>query len=148
MLGSRLGQWLNLARYFDGRRMSLVTLRRYIDTAVINIRTSRGQSRFALDELQFGPIVEPQAEGRIRPVPVSEPEVVPDAVFQLERLIVRGQPFFPRFIPYHVEQPGDLARMRLNLTWIPDYQDGTLLAELERMGLRAMAIPPQPSPGT
>jgi len=119
---------------------------RYIDTAVINIRTSRGQSRFAIDELQFGPIVEPQSEGKIRTTPKAEPEVVPDAVFQLERLVVRGQPFFPRFIPYHGEQGGDLARMRLNLTWIPDYQDGTLLAELERMGLRAMAIPPQPAP--
>jgi glycosyltransferase involved in cell wall biosynthesis len=34
VLSSRLGQWLNLARYFDGRRMSFVTLRRYVDTAV------------------------------------------------------------------------------------------------------------------
>lgn len=34
VLGSRLGQWLNLASYFDGRRMSFATLRRYVDTAV------------------------------------------------------------------------------------------------------------------
>jgi glycosyltransferase involved in cell wall biosynthesis len=34
VLGGRLGQWLNLASYFDGRRMSFATLRRYIDAAV------------------------------------------------------------------------------------------------------------------
>ena len=116
---------------------------RYVDTVVVKIRTSRGASRFVADELQFGPIVDIQPQGRIRQVERHEPEREPEAKLQLGRLYVRGQPYFMRGIPYHGEQPADLARLRLNLIWIPDYEDARLLAELDQAGLRAMAVPPR-----
>ena len=116
---------------------------RYVDTVVVKINSSRGASQFVVDELQFGPLVEVRAENRIRQVERSEAAVEPDAKLQLGRLFVRGQPFFFRGIPYHGEQPADLARMRLNLVWVPELGDTQLLADLDQAGLRAMAVPPR-----
>lgn len=117
---------------------------RYVDTAVINIRSSRGSSRFVIDALRFGPIVEAKPDSPVQPVERSEPVVEPDAAFRLDRLYVHGRPFFPRVIPYHGEQPAELAGLRLNAVWIPDYEDTRLLADLDRVGLRAIAVPPKP----
>jgi hypothetical protein len=116
---------------------------RFVDTAVVNIQTSRGASRFVVDELQFGPIVEVQLENHIRQVERNEAEPEPEVKFQLGRLTVRGQPYFMRGIPYHDEQPADLAKMRFNLVWIPRLEDGQLLTDLDQAGLRSMAVPPK-----
>src|SRR5262249_31403965 len=114
----------------------------YVDTAIIHIRTERGSSRFVVDGLRLEGIVDAPTESRIVPVEHSENEPDPEAVFKGGQLYVRGQRFFPRMVPYRGEQTGDLARMRFNITWVPDYRDVRLLAELERLGLRAMAVPP------
>src|SRR5262249_26312645 len=58
-------------------------------------------------------------------------------------LYVRGERFFPRILPYRGEKAADLARLRLNVVWAPDYQDARLLEDLERVGLRSMAVPPR-----
>ncbi|MBI3863382.1 MAG: hypothetical protein HY290_15940 [Planctomycetia bacterium] len=117
---------------------------RYVDTAIINIRSSRGASRFVVDALRFGPIVEAEPDGPVQPVERTEPEVEPVATFRSSFLNVHGQPFFPRIIPYHGEQPADLAKQGLNVVWIPNYEDTRLLADLNRAGLWAMAVPPEP----
>lgn len=115
----------------------------YVDLAVINIPTSRGPSRFVVDELRFGPIVAASAERRINLVQESVADPDPEATFRLDRLHVRGRPFFPRIIPYRGEQPEELGRMRLNVAWVPDANDARLLEDLNRSGLRVMAIPPR-----
>jgi len=120
---------------------------RYVDTAVIKIRSSRGTSRFLVDTLKFGPIVEARKEGAIQPVDREEPEVKPEAEFRGDRLYVNGQPYFLRAIPYHGEKPADLARQGYNVVWIPDIEDTRLLNELDQAGLRAMAVPPKPEKG-
>lgn len=129
-----------------GDKSELDLAGRFVDTAVINIRTSRGTSRFVADELQFGPIVDIQADSRIRQVQHDEAPREPEAKFQLGQLNVRGKPYFMRAIPYHGEKTADLARMRFNLIWIPKYEDTQLLAELDESGLRAMAVPPRAVP--
>lgn len=116
----------------------------YIDTAVIDVRSSRGASRFIVDALRFGPIVDAKKDGPIQPVERAEAEAEPEAVFRMDRLYVNGKPFFLRAIPHHGEQPAELERLRLNVVWIPDYEDTRLLADLGRAGLRAMAVPPKP----
>jgi hypothetical protein len=116
----------------------------YVDTAEIRIRSSRGASRFIVDALQFGPVVDVKKENPLQPVDKRDPEPAPEAAFRMDRLEVHGQPFFLRAIPYHGEQLSDLARMRLNVVWVPDYEDTRLLTDLERVGLRAMAVPPKP----
>jgi hypothetical protein len=117
---------------------------RYVDTAVINIRSSRGTSRFIVDALRFGPIVDARKEGAIQVVEGSEPEFEPDAVWKMDRLYVGGRPFFLRAIPYHGENAEDLARLRLNVVWVPNFEDTRLLGDLDRVGLRSMAVPPKP----
>ncbi len=115
----------------------------FVDAAVINVQTSPGTVQFVVDELRFGPLVDASAENSIQQVANSEPEAEPDAVFHDDQLYVRGRPYFPRIVPYRGEQPADLARMRLSIAWVPDYQDRRLLDELSGAGLRAIAIPPQ-----
>src|SRR5262249_15491867 len=67
----------------------------------------------------------------------------PPVRLQQSRLEVEGKPFFPRIVPYHGESLNDLAKMRLNTAWVPDYRDLDLLADLRRAGLWAMAVPPR-----
>jgi hypothetical protein len=117
---------------------------RYVDTAVISIRSSRGNSRFVVDSLKFGPIVDARKESPIQSVDRVEPDIKPEAEFRGDRLYVHGQPYFLRAIPYHGEQPADLARQGYNVVWIPDIEDSGLLNELDQAGLRAMAVPPKP----
>lgn len=129
-----------------GFKGDLDTSGAYIDAAIVNIQTSRGQSQFAVDEMRLGPIVEAARAKTIRQAAQtergSEPE--PEAKLNhLAQLFVRGRPFFPRIIPYHQEQPGELARMGFNVVWVPDYRETVLLEELGRVGLRGMAIPPR-----
>ncbi len=126
-----------------GGKTDLDVSGRYVDTVVVKIRTSRGARRFVADELQFGPIVEVKSENRIRHVERTETEPEPEVKFHLGRLTVRGQPYFMRGIPYHGEQPADLARMRLNQVWIPNIEDAPLLSRLDSAGLRIMAVPPK-----
>ncbi len=115
----------------------------YVDAAMINIRTSRGTSQFAIDTLRYEGIADASSGSGIRQVEHALPVVDPEAVFHNDRLLVDGQPFVPRIIPYRGEQPNDLARMHLNVVWVPDSQDLPLLDNLNRMGLRVMAVPPQ-----
>jgi hypothetical protein len=114
----------------------------YVDTAVINIRSSRGTSRFIVDALRFGPIVEAKKE-IVQPVERTEPSGEREAEFRMDRLYVHKQPFFLRAIPYHGEQPADLKKMGLNVVWVPDYKDTQLLAEIDQADLRIMAVPPK-----
>ena len=116
----------------------------YVDTAVINIRSSQGKSRFCVDSLKFGPIVEVRPESLIKQIERTEPAARPEAEFQMDQLFVQGQPFVPRIVPYHGESAADLRKMGLNIVWIPEYDDAKLLSELDQAGMRAMAVPPQP----
>jgi hypothetical protein len=115
----------------------------YVDAAIVRIQTERGSSQFVIDSLRLEGIVDAPPENHVRPVENTEPEARPEAEFHLDRLHVRGRPFFPRILPYRGEQTGDLARMRFNVVWVPDYQDGQFLEELDRVGLKAMAVPPR-----
>jgi hypothetical protein len=115
----------------------------FVDAAVISVSTSPGTSQFVIDELRFGPVVDASAESSIQQSAQTEADVEPEAAFHLDRLHVHGQPFFPRFIPYRGEDPGELARMSFNITWVPDYLDSRLLEDLGRAGLRVIAVPPQ-----
>lgn len=62
---------------------------------------------------------------------------------RLDRLLLDGKPYFPRVVPLHGEDPAELARMRFNLVWIPDFQDFELQRNLAKAGLFAMATPPR-----
>ncbi|MBS0264055.1 MAG: hypothetical protein JSS02_19120 [Planctomycetes bacterium] len=120
---------------------------RYVDTAIINIRSSKGTSQFILDTLRFGPIVEVSKESPIQTVERVEPDTKPEAEFRGDRLYVHGQPFFLRALAYHGEQPADLARQGYNVVWVPDIEDTRLLNALDQSGVRAMAVPPRPNAG-
>ncbi|MGE5192851.1 MAG: hypothetical protein ACM3U2_10135, partial [Deltaproteobacteria bacterium] len=117
----------------------------YVDAAVIRISSDRGSSRFVIDSLRFEGIVDAPPPDRVRQAENVERETEPDpeAAFRGDQLHVRGRPFFPRLLPYRGEQTGELARMRFNVIWVPDYRDTRFLEELDRVGLRAMAVPPR-----
>jgi hypothetical protein len=127
-----------------GRRPDIDVTGAYIDAAIIRIQMGRGRSRFLIDDLRFGPIVDASAEHDVQQVAATSDAPV-EAKLDLGRLSVNNRPCFPRIIPYHSERPADLAQMRFNIVWVPDYQDTALLNELAQAGLRGMAIPPRSS---
>lgn len=126
-----------------GQKNDLDLRELHVDAAVIKVNTSRGTSRFVIDELRLEGIADAPAESQFKNAEHATRREEPDAILELSLLKVRGQPFFPRPIPYRGEQPLDLARIRLNLVWVPDYRDVRLLEDLEKVGLRAMAYPPR-----
>jgi len=127
-------------------RQEIDTSGAYIDAAILAINMGRGRSRFVIDDLEFGPIVEAAAEPSVQQVAaeVASSDPQPEAEFRMDRLHVRGQPFFPIMFPYHGERPAEMAQLRLNGAWVPDYQDVDLLNDLQKAGIRSMAVPPRP----
>jgi hypothetical protein len=115
----------------------------YVDGIALKVPLARQPIDVCLDDLEFGPIVEAGTQLKIVQAAQVENDPAPEAEFRLDRLFVRGRPFFPRIVPYHGERLGELSRMRANTVWIPDYQDTALLADLQQNGLFATASPPR-----
>ncbi len=134
-----------LARKLGSKRMNFENA--YIDQAVIDAQTGNGSTEYFLDELALGPLVEVEVRTSVKQAADELTDTQPgsDAEFRLDRLYVQGRPYFPRLIPYHGEPASDFARMHFNLLWIPDLHDYTLMAEMQRAGLRAIATPPHAS---
>lgn len=147
-LRTRLGKALPKLRKSlqteTGMRQDVNTAGAYVEAAVVQIRMGRGVSTFAIDDLRLNPIVDAAPPQEIQTVADNSTPKRLDAEIRLEGLTVQGRPSFPRIAAYHNERVEDLARMRLNTVWIPDYRDTRLLAELQTAGLRAMAVPPRP----
>lgn len=117
----------------------------YVDAAILTVRMDRGRSRFVIDDLQLGPLVDASAEQELQQVAAETSRAKPDIQIERDPLRVQGQPFFPRIVPHHGERSGELSRMRFNVVWVPDYQDRNLLADLKQSGLWGMAMPPRPA---
>lgn len=119
----------------------------YVDQVLLRGRVGRGTAEFFLDELQFGPIVSISAGSGAGPVAqVVHDESRPQREIEqrLDRLVLQGRPLFPRLVASHGESAQELADMRFNLVWIPNYEDQAALAALKQHGLRAVATPLRP----
>jgi len=115
---------------------------------VLRLELGTGETVVVVDDLEFGPIVAPQA-------PVVDPlrprrnprEQQPQATIGDDQLLIGGRPSFVLFAPYHGEELDNYARLRFNLAWIDRYDDAALLAALQASNLYAMANPlPQEIP--
>jgi len=115
-----------------------------VDAVVIEFEGSRGVTALQLDDVQIGPVIAAEPDAQIQSIEYREESERAEAEFHLGRLFVGGKPFFPRMVPYHGESAGDLAGLRFNVAWVPDYRDTLLLDSLRGAGLRGMAIPPRP----
>jgi len=114
----------------------------YVDRAYLSSPGIAGPVEFLLDDLQLGPLVKPQ---EIVPVDHREESTSRSSPvkFGLGQLTVEDKPTFLRILPYHHEDPAELAQMRFNIAWIPNFQDTAVLRDLRSAGLWSIAIPPQ-----
>ena len=129
-----------------GKPHQIDTRGSYVDRVLVEFQSGKGETRIALDDLSLTPVISPSqvpAAHPVRQVQALEPQPRAQAEFHLGRLVVESRPFFPLIVPYHGEQPGELAQMGFNVAWVPDYRDTALLEDLSRLGLRGMAIPPR-----
>lgn len=121
----------------------------YVDQVVILIslpavRETVGAQALRIDELEFGPLVTPE---RIAPLRIESQQRSPSPLtFVDDRVRRDGKPFFPIFSLYHGESLDQITRSGVNMLWISDYTDRSLLTAIEQMGLGVLAAPPQPSP--
>lgn len=114
-----------------------------VDRVILELSLDSGKTELLLDELRFGPIVKPVAQGSIQPVQNTEDVAHWPVTFQLDRLSVDGRPFFPRMLPYHGERAEDLRNTGFNVVWIPEASDVDLQRSLKQQGIWAIATPPQ-----
>lgn len=129
--------WANL-----GLRGEIDLREPYVESVFVDTQLPQGASEYFLDELTLNPIVTPSEQTGTQVVQTAG-EMSQEIEFRLKRLYFQGVPLFPRFLPYHSEKVSDLSGMRLNVIWVPDYTDKTLLRELQENGLRATATPPR-----
>lgn len=149
------------------KQPNIDTREMYVDRAILTTRLRQGSVEFYLDELRFGPVVRPQldANGELVPDAPDHPSLhtpppkeeglgvrggaVGDGFaaspveFRLDRLQVQGRPFFPRMAAYHGESLNVLKESGLNVVWVSDYENESLLSALRQEGLWAAAIPPR-----
>jgi hypothetical protein len=112
----------------------------YVDQALLSVEAGKGTTELFLDDLKLSPVVASTAGSNDAAL---QEEAPPPAVeMRLDRLLVEGRPFFPLFTPYHGESLDQLADLRFNPVWIPDYASPEVLAALRARRLWAMATPP------
>jgi hypothetical protein len=129
-----------------GKPHQIDTRGSYVDRVLVEFQSGKGQTQIAVDDLNLTPVISPSqvpAAHPIRHAQALEPQPRAQAEFHLGRLVVESRPFFPLIVPYHGEQPTELAQLGFNVAWVPDYRDTALLDDLSRLGLRGMAIPPR-----
>jgi hypothetical protein len=118
----------------------------YVDQAVVWASFTPEPAEVLFDDLTFGPIVEPPKPGELLSVGMDVAQPDAPVEFRLSRLRVEGEPFFPRMMAFHPESGegvADLAGAGVNVAWVRDYRDDTLLASLREAGLWATATPPR-----
>ncbi len=114
-----------------------------VDRALLEMTMDSGRTEMLLDELHFGPIVEPVGGSAVQPAQAVDDSVAFPVAFSLDRLTVERKPFFPRMMAYHGEAPDRLRDSGFNLIWIPQAEDVALQRALRDAGLWATATPPR-----
>ncbi len=114
----------------------------YVDQLIISLQIPRGASVVQFDDLELGPIVEPQT---VVPEPIQQSQPSKLSIVD-DRIRKNGEPFFPIFTLYHGESLDLITRMGVNMLWIRNYEDRPLLAALSSLDIGGIASPPQPSP--
>jgi hypothetical protein len=117
----------------------------FVNRAILTGRLPAGATEVLIDELRFGPIVEPEPNDAVLQASgeQSEPAAGPRVDVQLGRLVVDGKPYFPIIAARHGESAEMLRTLGVNVVWIPNYEDAETLAELRQNGLWVMATPPR-----
>lgn len=126
-----------------GAKLAIDQTGMYVDGAALLVQMGRGTAQFVVDELSFGPIVEAVKADGVRPVAAESEPAQREVEIKGDRLTLRKRPFFPRIVPFHGERPDELARMRLNTVWVPDYSDTPLIEAMKAAGIYSMAAPPR-----
>ena len=117
----------------------------HVDRIVLHMELPAGATRIYLDDLEFGPIVSPETSSEDVVDGGLMPEsTLPKVTLGDDRLLVDGRPFLPIFTPYHGESLQSIAESGINVLWIRDSGDQSLLQALKDEKLYAMAEPPRP----
>ncbi|HLQ45337.1 MAG TPA: hypothetical protein VK137_11450, partial [Planctomycetaceae bacterium] len=114
-----------------------------VDRIILELTLEAGETELFLDKLTFGPIVPPIGIANAKPSQTAEDSPAWPVTFQLDRLLVGGQPFFPRVLPFHGEEIDRLRDAGFNVIWIPEAGDVELQRSLKEQGLWATAVPPR-----
>lgn len=113
----------------------------YIDRVFLKAASIAGPVSYCIDDLRIGPLIKPtdilQVDHRSQGHATASP-----AKIRHDQLLVEGEPFFPLILPYHNEDIDDLARLRANVIWLPDFRNRELLTAVRKRGLWAIAEPP------
>ncbi|MGD9857843.1 MAG: hypothetical protein AB7U20_23110 [Planctomycetaceae bacterium] len=131
LAGTREGQSL------DERNM-------YVYRLSLVVPLNRGHIELLVDDLTFGPLVQPSAAAS-SPRDLGLQQERQESPIQLgpHRIAVNGKPFFPRFTPHQGENLDVLKDVGINVALIENYDERILIDELSRRGIWVMAPPPQ-----
>ncbi|WP_092050209.1 hypothetical protein [Planctomicrobium piriforme] len=114
----------------------------YADQLIVFLQLPQGTSGLELDDLEFGPIVEPQT---VVPEGPGTTAAAPSRLSIMDdRIRKDGESFFPIFTLYHGESLDLIARSGVNMLWVRSYEEIPLLEALAGMNIGGIASPPQP----
>ncbi|MFO1093669.1 MAG: hypothetical protein U0992_10205 [Planctomycetaceae bacterium] len=113
-----------------------------VERIVVKLDVQDGRTSLKLDDVEFGPIVQP-AEVKTNPdSPRRAPrETQRRATLGDDQVLIDGRPSVVLFTPYQGEEVDALAKLGFNVAWIDRYDDTALLTALGEVGLLAMANP-------
>ncbi len=141
--GRRLRRLIGWARQYYGTDIDVREM--YLDRVYLTSGRVSGPLEYRFDELRLGPLVPAKA---IRPVNRERERSTRSspAKFRHDQLLVEGEPTFLRILPYHGEDPAELAGMGWNVLWVPEFQDEesrAVIRDIRKAGPWVIAIPPQ-----
>jgi hypothetical protein len=120
---------------------------RYVDQAILWASFTTSPAEIIFDDLRLANVVPAAKPNELLSAEHDIPEPDAPVEFRLSKLQVEREPFFPIVARFYGGAGGtvaDFAAAGLNVAWIDDYRDDTLLTQLREAGLWATAIPPRP----
>ncbi len=131
--------------------VAIDTRNMYVDQVLLRVPVEPGRTSIQVDELRFGPIVRPTSELTDPTNVLADSEAErPEIPIRVEpdRLLVNNQPFFPRIVPYHLEQLDELQKTGVNVVWVESYTDRVLMEALQQRKIWVMTAPPHAIPAS
>ncbi len=114
----------------------------YVDRIILVQDFDVGASEYYLDELTLRPVIDPRSNGGELAGSLRNRQTSPVMTMGDDRVLFKGQPFFPLILPYHGEQMDSLARTGVNIVWVPQHDANDVFTAAKAAGLGAMTTPP------
>ncbi|MEQ9408801.1 MAG: hypothetical protein RIK87_13785 [Fuerstiella sp.] len=119
----------------------------FVDGCVLLAEVHAGEFVIDLADGSYGPVVSPDTvPGKPAHSEMARPQTAAAPRIRIDRnkVLLQGEPIFPRFLPDHGESVTFLQRLGANVLWVPDLHAAARMELLTQHDFVVMATPPHP----